>query len=99
MKFTFAIACLLILGSLAPPAFAQGETPDRPYGSGTWTFTTPTGTVTRMTLPPAMLAELTKGATPMTVGTMTMMHEGKMYVVPDQKMANGKMMSDMAMGK
>lgn len=99
MKLKYVIASLLILGSLASPAFAQGENADRPYGSGTWTFTTPSGEVTRRTLTPAMTAELTKDASPMTVGTMMVMHDGKMYIVLDKKMANGKMLSDMAMGK
>ena len=46
-----------------------------------------------------MMAEMTKGAMPMTAGTMMMMHDGKMYMMPDKMMPNGKMMSDMAMGK
>ena len=99
MKLKYAIASLVILASLASPAFAQGENADKPYGSGTWTFITPSGEVMRRTLTPAMTAELTKDATPMTVGTMIMMHDGKMYIVLDKKMASGKMMSDMAMGK
>ena len=99
MKINHAIASLLVLGSLVSPAFAQGETPDKPYGAGVMTFTTPTGTITRRTVPPAMMAEMTKGVMPMTAGTMMMMHEGKMYMMPDKMMPNGKMMSDMAMGK
>ena len=99
MKIRYALASLLVLGSLASSAFAQGESPDKPYGSGTWVFTTPSGQVMRRTLTPAMTAELTKDATPMTVGTMMVMHDGKMYIVLDKKMANGKMMSDMALGK
>jgi len=99
MKFNFAIASLLMLGGLATPAFAQGETPDKPYGSGVMTFTTPEGAIMRKTVPPATMAEMTKGAMPMTTGTMMMMHEGKMYMLPDRKMPDGKMMSDMAMGK
>jgi len=99
MELKFAIASLLMLGSLAAPAFAQGENPDKPYGSGVMTFTTPSGTIERRTVPPAVMAEMTKGAMPMTAGTMMMMHEGKMYMMADKKMPNGKMMSDMAMGR
>ena len=99
MKISYVIASFLMLGSIASPAFAQGETPDKPYGSGVMTFTTPSGTITRTTVPPAMMAEMTRGAMPMTAGTMMMMHDGKMYMMADKMMPNGKMMSDMAMGK
>lgn len=99
MKLRYSVASLLLMSSLAMPAFAQGETPDKPYGSGVMTFTTPTGTIVRRPVPPAVMAEMTKGVMPMTAGVMMMMHDGKMYMVPDHKMADGKMMSDMAMGK
>lgn len=99
MKLNHAIASLLLVGSLASPAFAQGETADKSYGAGVMTFTTPSGTISRKTVPPAMMAEMTKGVMPMTAGTMMMMHEGKMYMMQDKMMPNGKMMSDMAMGK
>lgn len=99
MKISYLVAGVLMMSSLAVPAFAQGENPDKPYGSGEMTFTTPSGTTTRRVVPPAVMSEMTKGAMPMSSGIMMMMHEGKMYMMPDQKMPNGKMMSDMAMGR
>jgi len=99
MNFKQAIAGLLLAGSIASPAFAQGETLDKAYGSGVMTFTTPDGSIVRKSVPAATMKEMTEGAMPMTAGVMMMMHDGKMYMMADKKMPNGKMMSDMAMGK
>ena len=98
--FKHAIASLVLMGSLVSPVFAQGETPDSTFGDNVMTFTTPTGKTVKKTMPPSVMADLvTKGAMPMTAGVMMMMHQGKMYMMNDQKMPDGKMMSDMAMGK
>jgi len=95
-----AIVSLVLMSSFASPVFAQGETPDTTFGDNTMTFTTSDGKMVKKAIPPKTMAELmTKGAMPMTAGVMMMMHQGKMYMMNDQKMPDGKMMSDMAMGK
>ena len=98
--FKHAIACFVLASCLASPVFAQGENRDATYGENVVTFTTPGGTVVRKTVPANVMADMmTKGPMPMTQGVMMMMHQGKMYMVNDHKMPDGKMMSDMVMGK
>ena len=97
---TSAIAGLAVIGALASPAFAQGEggralaeLPD-----STFVLVTPGGKMMeRKITDPAMAKMMMKDATPMTAGTMMMMHGGKMYMVPDQKMSDGRMLSEMMM--
>lgn len=93
-----AAAAAVLVTILAPSAFAQGERQDPTYGENTMTFTKPDGSVTRKTITDAEMANMmVQGATPMTGGIVTMMHGGKMYSMPDHRMPNGKMMSEMAM--
>lgn len=98
--FKHAIAGLVVAGSLASSAFAQGEIPDQQtLGNNTMTFVTPSGSLTKKTLTSQQVTELMKnGAQPMTSGVITMMHNGKMYMMTDHKMPDGTMMSGAVMG-
>ena len=92
------IVAAVLMASFAPLAFAQGETPDPTFGENTMTFTKPDGSVARKTITDTAMAKMmTEGATPMMAGHVMMMHDGKMYSMPDHMMPNGKMMSDMAL--
>jgi hypothetical protein len=42
----------------------------------------------------AMMDMMMRGATPLRPGTTVMMHGGKMYMIPDRKMSNGRMLSE-----
>ena len=46
-----------------------------------------------------MMDMMVKEAAPMEAGTVMMMHNGKMYMMKDHKMPNGKMMSEILAGK
>ena len=95
-----AIASLVLAGCLVSPAFAQGESPDATYGENVVTFTTPGGTVVRKTVSATVMANImARNPTPLAQGVMLMMHQGKMYMLNDQKMADGKMMSDTVMSR
>lgn len=94
--FKSALASAALVASFAPLAHAQGERPDSTYGDNTMTFTKPDGSVIRKTITDDEMAKMmTQGATPMAAGHVIMMHGGKMYSMPDHRMANGKMMSEM----
>ena len=84
MNLKYAVASVLLMSTLAVPAFAQGETADKAYGSGVMTFTTPSGTIVRKSVPPAMMAEMTKGAMPMSAGVMMMMQSLAQECAPDR---------------
>ena len=86
----------VLMASFSPLAFAQGESRDSTYGENVMTFTKPDGSVARATITDAEMAKMmVQGATPMATGHVMMMHGGKMYSMPDHRMPNGKMMSEM----
>ncbi len=97
--FKQAIASLALMGALASPAFAEGQARSA-LTENTMLMTTPSGEVVQMNITdPAMKDLMMKDAMPMTDHVMMMMHGGKMYMVHDKKMPDGKMLSDMMMTK
>lgn len=93
------IVSLALMGTFATFAFAQSESPSL-YQDNTLTMTSTSGKVMMMTVADKAMADMMmKGAMPMTKGVMMMMHGGKMYIVHDRKMPNGKMLSDSMMSK
>jgi hypothetical protein len=96
MKFWITtIASLAVMATLASPAFAQGGAEGAMFSEGTVLMVTPSGQIMRRQVTDAaMVNMMTSDATPMTAGTMIMMHGGKMYVVHDKKMSDGKMISE-----
>lgn len=97
--FKQIIVSVAFVGALASPAFAQGGGEGTMFMDETMLMATPNGAVVKKPMDKAMQEMMMKEAMPMTAGVMMMMHDGKMYMVTDKKMSNGKMMSDMVMGK
>jgi hypothetical protein len=92
------IASLALLGAFILPAQAAGG--DGPqFMEGQMIMPSATGGVITKQLDKATQDMVMKDAMPMTPGVMMMMHGGKMYTVADKKMPDGKMMSEMMMGK
>ncbi len=99
--FRQAIVGLALMGALAAPALAAEG------GEGGWQLTNsmvivtmPNGAVTQKKITDATKAAmLMKDARPVTAGVILMMHDGKLYMTTDTKMANGKMLSDEAVGQ
>lgn len=96
-----AVMSLACVGALVSPAFAQGDLGGLPsYTDDLVTMTSPTGTVIQKRMTDrAMMDMMVKEAAPMEAGTVMMMHNGKMYMMKDHKMPNGKMMSEILAGK
>lgn len=95
-----AILSAALVGVLASPAFAQGEpASSHDLQQGTLSMTTPTGRVVTRQADQAMAEMLAKDAMPMSGGEIMMLHNGKMYHIPDRVMPNGKLLSDVIMGK
>ena len=96
--FKHLVASVALMGALAGPACAQGESAG--ITNDTATFISPSGAVfNKKITDTAMQNRMMEHAMPMTAGVMMMMHGGKMYHVPDKKMPDGKMLSDMMMAK
>ena len=99
--FRRAIMGLALAGALAAPAIAAEG------GEGSWKLTDsmviltmPNGAVTQKKVTDASTsAMLMKEAKPLAAGVMIMMHDGRVYMITDTKMANGKMLSEQAMGQ
>jgi hypothetical protein len=92
-----ALISLTLVGALASPAFAGGDGAD--FMEGQMIMPSATGMVITKPIDTATREMMMKDAMPMTPGVMMMMHGGKMYTITDKKQPNGKMLSDMAMGK
>jgi hypothetical protein len=96
--WTKTIACLAVIGTFATPVFAQGGAEGTMFTNDTVLIVTPSGQIMRRQMVDAAMSEMMiKDATPMTAGTMIMMHGGKMYMVSDKKMPDGKMISEKMM--
>lgn len=94
------IAGLALVAVLATSAFAQegGGRPDIDFTPNTFRLVMPNGRVLEKRMTDQHMQEMVaNGAMPMTAGTMMMMHDGKMYMVQDKRMPNGKMLSDYMM--
>jgi len=88
-----ATALLTAIGSGV--ALAQGAAP----GSSSWQDTvimiSPSGAVMQKKITDkAMMDMMMRGATPMRPGTMVMIHGDKIYMIPNRKMSNGRMLAD-----
>jgi hypothetical protein len=91
-----AAALLTAIGSGA--ALAQGAPPGSPSWENTVLIVSPDGPVVQKRVTDrAMMDTMMRGATPMRPGTMVMVHNGKMYMIPDRKMSNGRMLSEAVM--
>jgi hypothetical protein len=67
---------------------------------GTVTYYSATGGIVVKTIPDkTYLASLSKEFRAFPAGTLVMMHDGKLYVSEDKKMADGQMLSDAVMKK
>ena len=65
---------------------------------GAMMMMTPDGKIMTMDKPDQMVSDMMmKDGGPMTSNMMMMMHDGKMMIMKDRKMPDGKMMSDMMM--
>ena len=93
MRMTVIIAVLLTaIGSGA--ALAQGAPPGSSW-QDTVIMIAPNGSVVQRTITDrSMMNMMMQGATPLRPGTMVMVHNGKMYMIPDKKMSNGRMLSE-----
>ena len=95
-KIVIAAALLTALGGGA--ALAQGAPPGSPSWENTVLMVSPDGSVVQKRVTDrAMMDTMMRGATPMRPGTMVMVHGGKMYMIPDKKMSNGRMLSEEVM--
>jgi hypothetical protein len=94
--FKHAIIGLALAGALAAPAFAAGEGGEGfRITEGTIVLTTPSGMVTQKKVTDAAMADtFMKEGTPLGAGVMIMMHGGKLYIMNDKKMPDGRMFSD-----
>ena len=101
VNLKMAAMSVAFIGSLCGVAFAQGDSggaDPKLMIQNSVTFTTTDGRIVSKVLAPDTMDEIMKhGVTPMTAGVMTMMHDGKMFMVTDHKMPNGTMMSDFAL--
>jgi hypothetical protein len=99
MRFwTTTIASLAIVGTLTSPAFAQGGAEGTTFADETVMMVRPSGQIVRRQVADAAMSEMMmKDARPMAVDTILMMHGGKMYVVTDKRMSDGKMISERIM--
>jgi len=96
-RFRTAIATAALIGSMnfaaATPVFAAME--EHTQKEGTITIYMATGAVMQgETADKAMLDEITRDATVLDDHTMVVMHNGKLFLVKDHKMSNGKMVSE-----
>jgi hypothetical protein len=95
-KIAIAAALLTAIGSGA--ALAQGAAPSSSSWQDTVIMISPTGSVVQKKITgKAMMDMMMRGATAMRPGTMVMVHGGKMYMIPDRKMSNGRMLADEVM--
>ncbi len=99
-SFKRFIISLVLIGTVAGPAFAAGEGGASSLQNNTLLMTTPSGAIVqKMVMDQAMADMMVKDAMPMTAGVIHMMHGGKMYMVTDKKMPDGKMLSEFMMTK
>jgi hypothetical protein len=92
-KTVIAATLLTTLGGGA--ALAQGAPPGSPSWENTVLMVSPEGSVVQKRVTDrAMMDTMMRGATPMRPGTMVMVHNGKMYMISDRKMSNGRMLSE-----
>lgn len=92
---TNIIATMALLCAFVAPAFAGAER----MQEGEVTAFMKSGTVTQMHVADkAMLDEITHGAIQLDDHAMVVMHDGKLFLVTDHMMSNGKMITDILMG-
>ncbi len=90
IKIKCLIAGALMFGTFIVPASAN----DRDPMDGSITIFTKTGMSQMMVSDAAMLDEIVKGAEVIDDHSMIVNHNGKMYIVKDHKLGNGRMISD-----
>jgi hypothetical protein len=89
------IAAMALLFAFAAPAFAESER----MTEGSVTVFMKTGATAIMHVTDkAMLDDITRGAVQLDDHAMLVMHDGKLFLVADHKMANGKLISEALMG-
>ena len=76
-------------------AFTQGESNFPPFPENGVVFITQNGTYTRKTLSNVTLMQ--QSATAVPTGVLLLRHDGKLYMVPDHRMNDGRMVSEMVM--
>ncbi|HJS84554.1 MAG TPA: hypothetical protein VJ779_03770 [Acetobacteraceae bacterium] len=92
-KTVLATALLTAIGGGV--ALAQGGPPGSPSWQDTVIMIAPNGSVMQKKITDkSMMDMMMRGATAMRPGTMVMIHGDKMYMIPNRKMANGKMLAD-----
>ena len=90
------ILALAAACALASPAFAQGE--GSTLRDNSVMIVMPNGHMTtRAMTDRTMLDAMVQKGKPLTAGQMLVMSGGKLYIVEDYKMPDGKMMSDILM--
>ncbi len=96
----FKQAVLVAALTAAMVASASAQCEPAKMTEGTVTYYTATGGIVVKTIPDkAYLASLSKEFRAFPAGTLVMMHDGKMYVTEDKKMADGHMLSEGVMKK
>ena len=96
---TYAKSALLALATvcaLSSPVLAQGEGGKMTNGS-IMVIMADGRTHARMMTDQPMIDSMVKQGKPLAAGQIVVMSGGKMYVVDDHKMADGKMMSEVLM--
>lgn len=83
---------LALICVLAIPAIAQGV--PAALEDGSVLMVSPTGTMMKMHPSQTVSDTLAKEGTPLPAGVMIHRRGGKLYVVQDKKMPNGKMLSE-----
>ena len=84
-------AAMAVLFAVATPAFAAGE---RMSEGAVFGFMKSGETVQTKITNKAMLDEITHGAIQLDDHAMVVMHDGKLFLVNDHMMSNGKLISD-----
>jgi len=91
LKTTVALASLVLLVS-STSSQAQEVMMMK---DGTMMMMTPDGRMSRTAVPDKMLSDtILKEGKVVTASQLVMMHGGKVYMIEDQKMSDGKMMSE-----
>jgi hypothetical protein len=99
-RYIVAFAGLCAVFASCNTALAQGESNNPPFPENGVVFITQNGSVTHKTLSNAEMEKLMQqGATQIPTGVLLLRHDGKLYMVTDHKMGDGRMVSEMAMGR
>lgn len=90
-----AAAGLALTCAVTQAAFAEGEGSGPPFPENGTIYITSIGNVFHKTLSAAEMSKLMQqGATELKAGAILTMHDGKIYIVQDHKMNDGKMLAE-----